>query len=455
MGSQMWFRNDTGTISAIPYAVLTVVVFGLFLVGMGVVVDALVEVDNDMMRGTTVTTPDPGQIAAGLAHALHLTGAGTVVAWGDDYYGQASPPAGLSGVTAIAAGGYHSLALKSDGTVVAWGDDYFGQASPPAGLSGVTAIAAGDSASLALKSDGTVVGWGRDIEGQATPPAGLSDVVAIAAAGKYSLALKSDGTVVHWGDAYSYLIPPSGLVASQIAGGYYHGLALGGFPPTASFTRSPSSGEPPLTVQFTDTSTGTPTSWHWDFGDGNISTLQNPSHTYTAPGDYTVTLTVTNAYGEDTKTSYVHVYIPWAPSFTASPTSGPAPLTVQFTDTSTDDPFDWWWEFGDGDEVFSVQNPSHTYTKPGTYTVTLHAVNRYEEVGEVTREGYITVFAAPTPTDSSPSSSSSAHSLPYSQQRKETLSFLLMCWEALAFVGVFCVVIFLLMNGAQRGSGGI
>lgn len=59
MGSQMWFRNDTGTISAIPYAVLTLVVFGLFLVGMGVVVDALVEVDNDMMGGTTVTTPQP------------------------------------------------------------------------------------------------------------------------------------------------------------------------------------------------------------------------------------------------------------------------------------------------------------------------------------------------------------------------------------------------------------
>lgn len=129
MGSQMWFRNDTGTISAIPYAVLTLVVFGLFLVGMGVVVDALVGVDNDMMRGTTVTTPrptpvptpDPGQIAAGVEHALHLTGAGTVVAWGDDSYGQASPPAGLSGVTAIAAGGFYSLALTADGEVVQWG----------------------------------------------------------------------------------------------------------------------------------------------------------------------------------------------------------------------------------------------------------------------------------------------------------------------------------------------
>ncbi|MDX6430362.1 MAG: trimeric autotransporter adhesin [Streptosporangiaceae bacterium] len=69
--------------------------------------------------------------------------AGTVVGWGFNFYGQVSPPAGLTGVTAIAAGGGHSLALKSDGTVVGWGDNSYGQASPPAGLTGVTAIAAG------------------------------------------------------------------------------------------------------------------------------------------------------------------------------------------------------------------------------------------------------------------------------------------------------------------------
>lgn len=59
MGFKMCLHNDTGTISAIPYAVLTLVIFGLFLVGMGVVVDALVEVDNQMMGMTTATTPRP------------------------------------------------------------------------------------------------------------------------------------------------------------------------------------------------------------------------------------------------------------------------------------------------------------------------------------------------------------------------------------------------------------
>jgi PKD repeat protein len=72
--------------------------------------------------------------------------------------------------------------------------------------------------------------------------------------------------------------------------------------PVASFTASPTSGPAPLAVQFTDTSTGSPTSWTWNFGDGTSSTSQHPSHTYTAAGTYTVSLTVANAIGSDTVT---------------------------------------------------------------------------------------------------------------------------------------------------------
>jgi len=87
------------------------------------------------------------------------------------------------------------LALKSDGTVTAWGYNNFGQATVPAGLSGVTAIAAGDFHSLALKSDGTVVAWGANqtFDGspslQATVPTGLSGVTSIAGGGYHSLAV--------------------------------------------------------------------------------------------------------------------------------------------------------------------------------------------------------------------------------------------------------------------------
>lgn len=71
-------------------------------------------------------------------------------------------------------------------------------------------------------------------------------------------------------------------------------------PPVAAFTASPTSGLAPLTVQFTDTSTGDPTSWLWDFGDGSTSTEQHPTHTYTDPGTWTATLTVSNPSGSST-----------------------------------------------------------------------------------------------------------------------------------------------------------
>ena len=78
-------------------------------------------------------------------------------------------------------------------------------------------------------------------------------------------------------------------------------------PPVAAFSGTPTSGNIPLTVVFTDASTNAPTSWSWTFGDGGTSTLKNPSHQYTAAGTYTVTLTATNAYGSDseTKTGYI------------------------------------------------------------------------------------------------------------------------------------------------------
>ncbi|WP_197061983.1 PKD domain-containing protein [Sinomonas humi] len=146
--------------------------------------------------------------------------------------------------------------------------------------------------------------------------------------------------------------------------------------PVASFTASPASGAAPLNVAFTDTSTGSPTSWAWDFGDGGTSTSQNPTHTYASAGTYTAKLTATNAAGSNSTSSPITVNAAPAPvaSFTASPTSGAAPLNVAFTDTSTGSPTSWAWDFGDGGTSAS-QNPSHTYSAPGTYTAKLTATN--------------------------------------------------------------------------------
>lgn len=161
-------------------------------------------------------------------HSLALKTDGTVIAWGHNSFGQGSVPDGLSGVRAIAAGNWHNLALKEDGTVFAWGDNSYGQCAVPAGLSGVIAVAAGYTHSLALKEDGTVVGWGSNSAGQRNPPVGLNRVVAIAAGMNHSLALKDDGTVVAWGaNGYVQRTVPEGLddvVAIDTAG--YHNLAL-------------------------------------------------------------------------------------------------------------------------------------------------------------------------------------------------------------------------------------
>ena len=152
-----------------------------------------------------------------------------------------------------------------------------------------------------------------------------------------------------------------------------------GFLPVASFSGTPTSGIAPLTVAFTDSSTNTPTSWNWSFGDGSTSTLQNPSHIFTSVNNYTVILTATNSAGSNTitRTGYITVRSssgePVA-NFSGTPTSGNAPLTVTFTDSSTNSPTSWNWTFGDGTTSTS-KNPVHTYLVSGTYTVLLNATN--------------------------------------------------------------------------------
>ena len=131
--------------------------------------------------------------------------------------------------------------------------------------------------------------------------------------------------------------------------------------------------QPPLTVNFQNTSVNG-VSYQWNFGDGGTSTQQNPSHTYNALGDYTVTLITTNALGcKDTlvKPAYVKIRRPQI-SFPGFPIEGCVPFTINPVaniitfDTVTS----YFWQFGDGN-TSTLQNPTHVYPNQGTYTMTL------------------------------------------------------------------------------------
>ena len=145
--------------------------------------------------------------------------------------------------------------------------------------------------------------------------------------------------------------------------------------PVAGFSASAVSGNAPVTVTFTDQSTGAPVSWNWNFGDGATSTEQNPSHIYSA-GTYTVNLTVSNANGVSSKlTTISSKGVSPVANFNSNVTGGYAPLAVQFTDLSKN-ATGWKWNFGDGTNS-TQQSPVHTYLAAGTYTVNLTVSNAY------------------------------------------------------------------------------
>ena len=163
-------------------------------------------------------------------------------------------------------------------------------------------------------------------------------------------------------------------------------------PLIASFVTNSTYGPVPLTVKFMDTSSDQPISWAWNFGDGFTSNLQNPVHTYTTSGSYTVRLDATNSLGTCGNTTGVTVS-PMTAAFSMNQSAGLAPMTVQFSDTSTDQPTSWSWKFGDG-SISALQNPVHTYTAAGTYLVSFSATNGYD--GWINApQASITVYSLP------------------------------------------------------------
>jgi len=143
--------------------------------------------------------------------------------------------------------------------------------------------------------------------------------------------------------------------------------------PGANFTFTGTNNPAPCVVTFTSNSTNS-TSYLWDFGDGTqTSTLQNPQHTYTTGGTFNVQLTATGVGGSNSITKSVTIlYSAPVANFTFSGANNPAPCTVAFTNTSTNST-SYLWDFGDGTQISTVQNPQHIYTTGGTFNVHLIA----------------------------------------------------------------------------------
>lgn len=152
-------------------------------------------------------------------------------------------------------------------------------------------------------------------------------------------------------------------------------LALNTSAPTAAFSGTPLTGEVSLSVDFTDESTGSPTSWLWSFGDGSTSTSQNPTHVYATPGTYTVSLVATNVDGSDehVEDDYVEALPILAAVFNVRPNRGDFPFAAIMLDISSSGDSDVYdWNFGDGSTHSTTNGDvAHTFAEPGVYVVTL------------------------------------------------------------------------------------
>ena len=193
------------------------------------------------------------------------------------------------------------------------------------------------------------------------------------------------------------------------------------------FSATPLVGCAPFSVNFTDQSTGNPNYWKWDLGNSTTSFVQNPSTIYLNPGTYTVKLVIRNAAGTTdslTKTQYIVVNAKPTTNFVASLLTGCYPLPVSFTDLSTPGSgtmASWLWDFGDGN-TSTQQNPIHTFSAAGIYTILLVVTNSNGCSKSITKSNYISINSGVNAvfTNSAPSSCSAPQTITFQNQSTGT-----------------------------------
>ncbi len=225
-------------------------------------------------------------------------------------------------------------------------------------------------------SSGTVSGWSWSFPGGTPATSTLQNpTVSYATAGTYDVLLTiDDGTSSNTATQTSYIVIDDA--------------------PTAGFSSTLSGTD----VVFTNNSTNAG-SYHWDFGNGDESTMPNPTTSYTIDGTYTVTLTADNGCGTDVYTQTIiisgNVTAPTTADFTADVQNGCGPLVVQFTDQSSPNATQWSWSFPGGTPATSsLQNPIVTYNNTGSFDATLLVSNSAGSI-ETIQTAFIEIEPAP------------------------------------------------------------
>ncbi len=394
----------------------------------------------------TNTDNDWIAITMGHDHSVAIKSNGTLWAWGHNGFGELGysttytcngNPCSLSpgqvgtdnDWVAVAAGYRHTVALKSDGTLWAWGANFLGQIGDGTEIHRDSPVqvgtdndwssiaAGGGSHTIALKSDGTLWSWGYNGLGQlgrtssdsCTPGSNTyacaknpgqagtdNDWSYIASGGHSTYAFKSDGTLWAWGDnEYGQLGDGTTLARASPVIITHRPMAE----PNGPYADI----EGQIIILDGAGSTdldGEIVLYEWDIDDNGTydysSSSPTQSHIYVQQGTYDIRLRVTDDLGatdEGITVAYITDSSPTA-DFTGTPTSGPVNLLVNFTDNSSgyDQPLSYEWDFDNDDIVDStIQNPSYTYSSPGTYTVKLTVTDSDGSTSTLTRTNYITV----------------------------------------------------------------